>query len=134
MAASKYDFSIEQGSSYKMSLTYKNGDNEPIDITDWCGRLVWKNDCGAVQTFTTTNLDYSLYKFQIFGDEGKLLLQIPATTTNLFTFEYANYDLEIESPTPMYSGGGNEIIRLLYGTITINQRYSEQNNILNCQT
>lgn len=133
MPASKYDFSIEQGSSFKLSLIYKNNDGIPIDLTDWCGRLIWTTNEGVVQTFSTTNIDYSVYKFEIIGNEGKLLLQIPAITTNNFTFEYAKYDLEIESPDEMYTGGGNQIIRLLYGTIKMAIRYSEQNNILDCQ-
>lgn len=133
MPASQYDFSIEQGSSFKLSLIYKNNSQVPIDLTGWCARLIWTTDEGSVQTFSTTNVDYSVYKFEIFGSEGKLLLQIPATTTNLFTFATAKYDLEIESPNEMYTGGGNEIIRLLYGTIKMAIRYSEQNNILDCQ-
>lgn len=133
MPASKYDFPIEQGSSFKLSLVYKNNSQIPIDLTDWCARLIWTTDEGSVQVFSSTNIDYSIYKFEIFGSEGKLLLQIPATTTNLFTFATAKYDLEIESPNEMYTGGGNEIIRLLYGTIRIATRYSEQNNILDCQ-
>lgn len=133
MPASKYDFSIEQGSSFKLSLIYKNSGEIPINLTNWCARLVWTTNEGVIQTFSTTNIDYSIYKFEIFGSEGKLLLQIPASTTNLFTFNNAKYDLEIESPTEMYAGGGNEIVRLLYGTIKIATRYSEQNNILDCQ-
>jgi len=133
MPASKYDFSIERGSSYKLSLVYKNNDEVPIDLTNWCARLTWTTNEETSQTFSTTNTDFSLYKFQIFGSEGKLLLQIPAATTNLFTFESAKYDLELESPYELYSGGGNEIIRLLYGTIKIANRFSEQNNLLNCQ-
>ena len=133
MSAGQYDFSIEQGSSFKLSLIYKNNSQVPIDLTGWCARLIWTTDEGSVQTFSTTNIDYSVYKFEIFGSEGKLLLQIPASTTNLFTFATAKYDLEIESPNEMYAGGGNEIIRLLYGTIKMAIRYSEQNNILDCQ-
>jgi len=133
MPASQYDFSIEQGSSFKLSLIYRNNNETPINLTGWCARLIWTTDEGSVQTFSTTNIDYSIYKFEIIGVEGKLLLQIPASTTNLFTFSTAKYDLEIESPNEMYSGGGNEIIRLLYGTIKIATRYSEQNNLLECQ-
>jgi hypothetical protein len=133
MPASQYDFSIEQGSSFKLSLIYRNNNETPINLIGWCARLIWTTDEGSVQTFSTTNIDYSIYKFEIIGIEGKLLLQIPASTTNLFTFSTAKYDLEIESPNEMYSGGGNEIIRLLYGTIKIATRYSEQNNLLECQ-
>lgn len=134
MPASKYDFAIERGSSYKLSLVYKSNDEIPKDLSNWCARLVWTTNEGATQTFSTTNIDFSLYKFQIIGAEGKIVLQIPAVTTNLFTFETAKYDLELESPDEIYAGGGNEIIRLLFGTIKILNRYSEQNNLLDCQS
>jgi len=134
MPAAKYDFTIEQGSSFKLSLVYKNNDQTVKDLTGWCARLTWMTDEGISQTFSSTNIDYSLYKFSIFGTEGKLLLQIPASLTNLFIFEYAKYDLEIESPIEMYAGGGNEIIRILYGTVKILQRHSENDTLLECQT
>lgn len=133
MPASKYDFSIEQGVSYKLSLTYKDSDDNPINITGWCARLTWTTDEGVTQLFNTTNLDHSIYKFQISGVQGRILLQIPAVTTNGFLFENAKYDLELESPNEMYSGGGNEVIRLLYGTVTITKRFSSSPSLLECQ-
>lgn len=134
MPAGKYNFSIEQGSSFKLSLVYKNNDKTVKDLTGWCARLIWITNEGVTQTFSTTNIDLSLYKFSISGSEGKILLQIPAAITNLFTFDTAKYDLEIESPNEMYAGGGNEIIRILYGVVTIIQRNSENDNLLECQT
>ena len=65
MPASKYDFSIEQGTSFKLALIYKDNTGTPIDITDWCSRLIWTTDEGNVQVFSTSNVDYSIYKFQI---------------------------------------------------------------------
>jgi hypothetical protein len=134
MPASKYDFPIEQGTSFKLSLIYKDSNKVPIDITDWCARLIWTTDEDVVWTFSTTNMDYSNYKFDIIGAEGKLLLQIPATTTNQFTFSKAKYDIELETPDDMYAGGGKEIIRLLFGTVKITHRFSEDNTVLDCQT
>ena len=134
MPASKYDFSIEQGTSFKLSLIYKDANQNPINISNWCARLIWTTDEGATQVFTTRNIDYSVYKFSVDGPAGKLLLQIPAATTNLFTFSKAKYDLELESPNEMYYGGGKETIRLIYGSIKIVLRYSENNTLLDCQT
>lgn len=134
MPASKYDFSIEQGTSFKLSLIYKDSNKNPIDITDWCARLIWTTEEGATQVFSTSNTDYSIYKFDIIGPDGKLLLQIPANTTNSFTFNKAKYDLELESPDDMYAGGGKEIIRLVFGVVKITHRYSENNTLLDCQT
>lgn len=134
MPAAQYNFSIEQGASFKMSLIYKDADENIKDLTGWCARLMWTTDEGVLQAFSTTNLDFALYRFDLFGNEGKLLLQLPASLTNTFTFENAKYDLEIESPNELYAGGGKEIIRVLYGTITIDLRNSENDSLLECQT
>lgn len=134
MPAAQYNFSIEQGSSFKLSLIYKDADENIKDLTGWCARLMWTTDEGVLQVFSTTNVDYSLYKFTLAGSDGKLLLQLPASLTNTFTFESAKYDLELESPNEMYVGGGKEIIRVLYGTVKIDLRHSEDNSLLDCQT
>lgn len=63
MKASLYDFSIDQGSSFRLSFIYKDSEGNPIDLTGWCARLVWKTNQGNVQTFITTNLDYSTQNY-----------------------------------------------------------------------
>ena len=132
MTASRYDFSIEQGSSFRMNLIYKNDDGSIIDITNWCARLTWTTNKNVIQVFNTTNLDYSIYKFTITGNEGKISLLIPAETTNSFDFNTAKYDLELQSPDDLYTGGGKYTTRLLYGVITIDKRFSKSDNSLDC--
>lgn len=132
MAASKYDFSIEQGSSFKLGLVYKDDSGNPVDLTNWCARLVWKTNANATQTFDTSNVDYSVYKFTTEPLLGKLTLLIPASTTNNFNFATAKYDLELQSDDDLYSGGGKYIIRLLYGSITIVKRFSQSGSLLDC--
>ena len=51
MGASQYDFTIEQGSSFKMSLIYKDSNGDPIDISGWCARLTWRTSSNVTQTF-----------------------------------------------------------------------------------
>ena len=134
MAASKYDFSIEQGSSFKISLVYKDDSGSPVDLTNWCARLTWKTNTNITQTFSTENLDYSVYKFVIEPLAGKLTLLMPAGTTNSFNFNNAKYDLELQSDDELYSGGGKYIIRLLYGNINIIKRFSQSSSLLECNT
>ena len=67
MAATKYDFSIEQGTSFRLAITYKDSSKNPIDITDYCARLVWVTNTGQTQVFSTENTDFSLYKFTVGG-------------------------------------------------------------------
>jgi|694.fasta_scaffold141769_2 hypothetical protein len=132
MAASKYDFSIEQGTSFKISLIYKNSEGNPINLTNWCARLIWKTNNGTTQTFSTDNLDYSVYKFILDEVAGKLTLLIPADTTNSFNFTTAKYDLELQSPDDLYDGGGKYTTRLLFGTINLVKRNSQSSIALDC--
>ena len=132
MAATKYDFTIEQGSSFRFSMIYKDSSGNPIDLTNWCARLVWTTDRNISQTFISTNNDLSLYKFTIEANLGKITLLIPPETTNTFTFNRAKYDLELQSDEDFYNGAGKDVVRLLYGTVTINKRYSNTSIVLDC--
>jgi len=132
MPATQYDFNIEQGSSFKMTLVYKDKDKDVIDLTNWCARLTMKTSNNTTLVFDTTNLDYSVYKFSIDGPNGKITLLIPAETTNIWTFKKARYDLELQSPDDIYSGGGKYTTRLIYGNINIIKRFSLSSNNMSC--
>jgi hypothetical protein len=134
MAASKYDFPIEQGTSFKISLIYKDANGNPIDLTGWCARLIWKTNTSTTHTFTSENTNYTLYKFTIDDLEGKLVLMIPASVTNTYTFNTAKYDLELQSPDYLYENGGKFTTRLLYGTVSIVKRFSQSLTQLECST
>jgi hypothetical protein len=132
MAASKYDFAIEQGTSFKISLVYKDSNGNPINLTNWCARLIWKTNTNASQIFSSQNNNDSLYKFTIDGINGKLTLMIPASVTNTYTFSMAKYDLELQSPDDLYASGGKYTIRLLFGTISFVKRFSQSSTQLVC--
>ena len=131
MSAGKYDFSIEQGSSFTLSFVYKDGDNNPVDLTGWCARLIWKTNTGTIETFSTETVNAS-YRFDIDEPNGKLVLQFPASVTNNFNFNSAKYDLELQSDDDLYNNGGKYTTRILYGTITLIKRFSQTNTVLEC--
>lgn len=130
MSAGIYDFKIEQGTSFTLSLVYKDSQGNPVNLTGWCARLVWKSNSGT-EIFTTETTN-SNYRFEIDEPNGKLVLQFPANTTNNFNFSTAKYDLELQSPDDFYSGGGKYTSRILSGTITIVKRFSQTNDALEC--
>lgn len=132
MAASKYDFSIEQGSSFRLSLIYKDKNSEIVDITNWCARLIWTTNNNVTQIFTTENNDPSLYSFDIDGPNGKITLLLPASITNGFNFSTAKYDLELRSDDDLYAGGGKQTTRILYGMVSILPRFSRASGLLEC--
>jgi hypothetical protein len=133
MAATKYDFDIEKGSSFKMSIIYKDAEGNPVNLTNWCARLVWRTNLNITQVFSSDNIDLSSYKFIIDGSAGKITLLIPSNTTNNFTFKSAKYDLELQSPDDLYAGGGKFTTRILFGVINIEGRYSGSPSSLECQ-
>lgn len=132
MSAKLYDFSIEQGTSFRLSLTYKDSNGAIIDLTGYCARLVMKIGSNEYKTFSTLNNNFTEYKFTLDGPTGNITLLIPASSTNNYTFNSAKYDLELQSPNDLYSGGGKYTLRVLYGTITLVKRFSQSNTILDC--
>lgn len=131
MAAAEYNFTIQQGSSFTISFTYKDSSNTAVDISNWCARIIMTTSDNQTITYSsgTTN---SNYKMTVDGVNGKITLLLPAITTNNFTFKTAKYDLELESDDVLYTGGGNYTDRILYGTITILKRSSHNSTILEC--
>lgn len=132
MPATQYDFNIEQGSSFKISLVYKDKDKNIVDLTGWCARLIMKTNSNSTLVFDTSNLDYSVYKFSIDGSNGKITLLIPAETTNNWNFKKARYDLELQSPDDLYSGGGKYTSRILFGNINVVKRFSLSSSGMSC--
>lgn len=132
MASNQYNFSIDQGSSFSLILTNKDGDGNIVNLTDYCVRLSMTTNKGDTLVFDTENTDYSLYKFFIEGSIGKISLLIPASVTNSYDFETAKYDLELKSPNDHYVDGGKYIERILFGTISLNKRSSKETSLLDC--
>jgi len=132
MAAAKYDFNIEQGSSYSLVLVYKDADGNIVDLTDWCGRIICKTNSNDTIIFQTGHNGPD-YKFTLDAPNGKFTLLWPATTTNSYTFNTAKYDFELQSPDNFYASGGFFTERILYGVITIVKRFSQSTTALECQ-
>lgn len=132
MSAARYDFSIEQGSSFTLTIVYKDADQNVVDITGWCARFVLKANDGTVYNYPSEGADTSIYSFDIDGPNGKLTFLLSSNTTNTYDFATAKYDLELTSPNDFYGVGGKLTSRLLYGDITIIKRYSQTNNNLAC--
>lgn len=122
MAAGSYNFVIEQGASYGISIQYANASGVPIDLSQFShARMQWQTDTEASLFFTTNNTNSGLYLFE-FGSplsSGIINLKIPASITGGYTFTSAEYDLELVSNNDFYNGGGPEVIRLLQGNVTI---------------
>lgn len=131
MAAAEYNFNIEQGSSFTISFKYKDSTNTAVDISNWCARMMLTTSDNQTITFSS-DTENSSYKMNIDGTNGIISLMLPAISTNSFTFKTAKYDLELESDDPLYTGGGNYTDRILYGTINILKRNSNNSTAMEC--
>lgn len=122
MPAGTYNFTIEQGASFGLSLTYADSSGVPIDLSGFqCARMQWNANNNNTYQFTTANTNSGLYLFE-FGSplsSGIINFKLPASITAGYDFTSANYDMELESYAVFYSGGGPQVIRLLQGTITV---------------
>lgn len=140
MAASKYDFAIEQGSSFKLTLVYKDASGTPIDLTNYCVRIIWKTSTGLLQTFSSNDPNSGgVYRLIVNDEVGKITWLIPSYITNQYNFNTTKYDLEIQSDDPFFGSGtemdgGKYTVRLLFGTIKIVKRFSESSSNLDCNT
>ena len=100
--------------------------------------LVWKVRCtsfffSAWKWSRTSKSSFPKFvKIQESNVTGKIGFELPASVTNDFAFTNAKYDFELESPSEAYTGGGNFVIRILYGSINIVKRYSKSDTLLDC--
>ena len=120
MAATNHSFSIEQGSAFQITFQYLDEAGNNIDLTNWCVLLQWKTNNDDVYVFSNRNTsdNYSLTS----DSSGRIVFQLPAKTTNLYSFDSALYDLDIQEPNEQYANSGLKTYRLVTGNILIIKR------------
>lgn len=124
MAAGKYNFTIEQGTTIKLELAYKDVSGSAIDLTGYSGRMQIRPDF-ADNTKTSyiylssslnadgTGLNFSGSNGTTTPASGTIGLFISAVSSSALNFDTAYYDIELES--------GSIVTRLLQGTITLSR-------------
>jgi len=124
MAAGKYNFIIEQGATTDFQILYKDGGNNPIDLTDYNGRMSIKSAIGGTEYINLssslgpcgTGLNFSGSRGTNPPTSGSIGIYISAASSSALDFNEAVYDLEI------YSGSNCEyVIRLLEGTVKLSK-------------
>ena len=109
MAAGTLDFTIEQGATFNLLLTWKI-DDVPVNITNWTARLqarVDVEDAEVILSLTTSNGGITLG-----GAAGTISLDQTATQTALLPAGTYVYDLELIS-------GVGVVTRLVQGELNI---------------
>lgn len=119
MAAGKYNFTIEQGSTLDFEIVYKDSNNDPINLNGYSGRMQIKDKPGGSTTHITLSsnvaLDGTGLNFENASD-GKIKIFISAHSSSLLDFNKASYDLEIAN-----ADNYTIVTRLLQGTVTLDK-------------
>jgi hypothetical protein len=124
MAAGKYSFVIEQGSTVDFEIIYKDSSNNPVDLTGYSGKMMIRSNYADDNPTTYailssslaadgTGLDFSGSNGSTPPTSGSIGIYISAVSSSNFTFNTARYDLEITS--------GSIVTRLLEGQISLSQ-------------
>jgi len=136
MPAADYNFTIEKGTAFVIAFEYRDDQNIPIDITNWCARIRWIEDQAPqpnIRTFSTNNRTAE-YEFTIDPKIGKIILKIPASQTAIYSFGSARYDFELQEPNDLYTGGGKKIFRILQGNIGLISRNVPGDDVFGCDS
>jgi hypothetical protein len=101
---------IEQGSTFSLSLAYKDSSGTLIDLSTYSARMQCR--VGRDATSTVFSLT-SGSEITLSDSDPNLLITIPATTTAAYDAPLRGvYDLEIES-------AGGVVTKILKGTLLI---------------
>ena len=126
MAAGKYSFTIEQGSTVDFEIVYKDSNSDPIDLTLYTARMQIRPSIGSDIVHMTlssslnpcgTGLNMSGSNSANPPTSGSIGIFISAASSSLLDFTNAVYDLEIAS------GSGNcaHVTRILQGNIKLSK-------------
>lgn len=110
MAAGKYSWVLEQGTTVNFEIQYKDADNIPVDLTGYSGRMQLKsnyadNNPTIYLTLSSsletdgTGLNFSGSNGTTPLSSGSIGVYIASCTSSLLTFNTAYYDLEIYYPS-----------------------------------
>jgi len=105
MAAGRYSFVIEQGATLDFEIAYTDSNGDPVDLTDYNGRMQIKDAQGGTTTYLTlsssldpndgTGLNFSGSNSINPPTSGTIGIFISAHSSSLLDFNEAVYDLEI---------------------------------------
>jgi len=106
MAAGRYSFVIEQGATLDFEIAYTDSNGDPVDLTDYTGRMQIKSTRGADTAYITlssslatdnTGLNFSGSNSVNPPASGTIGIFISANSSSALDFNEAYYDLEIVS-------------------------------------
>ena len=110
MAAGTLDFTIEQGATFNLLLTWKIND-VAVNLTGYSARLQARVDVEDTETILSLTTDAN-GGITLGGALGTISLDRTATQTAVLQTGEFVYDLELQS-------GGGQVTRLVQGQLTV---------------
>lgn len=111
MAAGRYDFTLEQGTTFRRTFRWRQPDGvTPKDLTGWTAKMQIRPKPGQPEALTlSTDAPGGI---TINGAAGEVTVTILPAQSSAITIRRGVYDLELTSP-------GGEVFRLIEGTVTV---------------
>jgi hypothetical protein len=122
MAAGRYSFVLEQGATFNIQLDWKDGDNNPIDLTGYHARMQLRPTVESSEVYLSlsSSLDVSGSGIFLSGStndlpltSGSVAIYISADTSENLDFNEAYYDLEMVN--------GANVTRLIEGKVKLSK-------------
>ncbi len=130
MAAGRYNFKIEQGSTVDFTINYKDSADTPINLHGYEARMMIKSQdrqttyASLSSSIQADGSGIDMNPPDAFGNilpktSGSLRLYISAATSSAFNFSTAVYDLELYSSSYNAAAGQNVelVTKILTGGI-----------------
>jgi hypothetical protein len=118
MAAGKYSFIIEQGSTVDFSIVYNDSNGNPVNLTEFDSKMQIRQTYGSAPLLTLSS--------SLNGDgtglnmsnaaSGAIEIYIASCTSSMLTFNEAIYDLDIISGSSC-----PVVVRILEGKIKLSK-------------
>jgi len=122
MAAGRYSFIIEQGSTLNLELQYKDENGVPINLSNYSGKMQLRSSVDSSIVILElssslqadgTGLNFSGSNGQTSPTSGSIGIYVSAVSSSLLNFDSALYDLEITS--------GSFVSRILEGQVKLSK-------------
>ena len=119
MAAGKYSFTIEQGSTVDFVIVYKDSNGVPVDLSTYNSKMQIRLTYGSAPIVTLSsslNADGTGLNMSNAAS-GAIEIYIASCTSSMFNFDTAIYDLDIISG----SGDCPVVTRILEGKVKLSK-------------
>lgn len=119
MAAGKYSFIIEQGSTVDFTIVYNDANGNPVNLSQYSSKMQIRETYGSNPLLTLSsslNADGTGLNMSNAAS-GAIEIYIASCTSSMLTFNEAIYDLDIISG----SGDCPVVTRILEGKVKLSK-------------